>query len=51
MNKRCWKMKWRRQARLASMQRKRDTTRRCGDVNRRRNDTWEGKERKQHQLG
>jgi hypothetical protein len=41
--KRCRKMKRRQQARLGSMGRKLDMTRRCGDIGRRRGGTKERK--------
>jgi hypothetical protein len=45
------KMKQRQGARLDSMERKRDTALRCGNVDRRRGDTGEEKGRRQCQLG
>jgi hypothetical protein len=49
--KRYRKMKWMQRARLGSMGRKRDMSRWCGDVGRRRGDIGEGKERRRRQLG
>jgi hypothetical protein len=48
--KRCRKMKQRQQARLGSIERKRDTMRRRGNIGRRRGGTREGKGRRQRQL-
>jgi hypothetical protein len=45
------KMKRRQQARLGSMERKRDTTWRRDDIGRRRCGIGEGKERRRRQLG
>jgi hypothetical protein len=41
--KHCWKMKQMQRTHLGYMGRKRDTTRRCDDVSRRRGGTGEGK--------
>jgi hypothetical protein len=41
--KHCRKMKWRQQARLASMGRKRDTTQQCDNLGQRKCSTGEGK--------
>jgi hypothetical protein len=49
--KHCWKMKRRQRARFGSMERKRDTTRRCDDVGQRRGGTGEGKGRRRCLLG
>jgi hypothetical protein len=49
--KRCQKMKWRQRTHLGSMGRKRDMTRWCDNVGRRRDDTGEGKGRRRCQLG
>jgi hypothetical protein len=49
--KHCRKMKRRQQARLSSMERKRDTAQRCANVGQRRDGTGERRESRQHQLG
>jgi hypothetical protein len=51
VTKRYRKMKQMHQSHLNSMGRKRDTTRRCGDIGRRRGDAREGKGRRRRQLG
>jgi hypothetical protein len=46
----CQKMKWMQRAHLASMERKRDTVRQRGDVDRRRGGTGEEKGWRRRQL-
>jgi hypothetical protein len=49
--KRCQKMRRRQQSRLCLMKRKRNTTRRCDDVDRRRGSTEEGENEKIMPVG